>query len=111
LYILCVAITSVAFQGLLLPLAAEKLGMVDNSQNVMKTFSDYRDDQEMQLIQIRLFPGQNISGKTNRTESGRRSCRADSAQRQKYSSSKRRRSDTGRRCSGDERVLTSTSAL
>lgn len=37
--------------------------MVDNSQNVMKTFSDYRDDQEMQLIQIRLFPGQNISGK------------------------------------------------
>lgn len=31
--------------------------MVDNSQNVMKTFSDYRDDQEMQLIQIRLFQG------------------------------------------------------
>ena len=109
--VFCVAIISVAFQGLLLPLAAEKLDMVDDSQNVMKTFSDYQDDQEMQLIQIRLFPGQNISGKTNRTESGRRSCRADSAQRQKYSSSKRRRSDTGRRCSGDERVLTSTSAL
>ena len=31
--------------------------MVDDSQNVMKTFSDYQDNQEMQLFQIRLTPG------------------------------------------------------
>ena len=37
--------------------------MVDNSKNVMKTFSDYRDDQEMQLIQIRLIPGHKYIGK------------------------------------------------
>ena len=61
--VFCVAIISVAFQGLLLPLAAEKLDMVDDSQNVMKTFSDYQDDQEMQLIQIRLIPGHKYIGK------------------------------------------------
>ena len=59
----CVAIISVSFQGLLLPFAAEKLDMVDDSQNVMKTFSDYQDDQEMQLIQIRLTPGHRYIGK------------------------------------------------
>lgn len=61
--VFCVAIISVAFQGLLLPLAAEKLDMVDDSQNVMKTFSDCQDDQEMQLIQIRLIPGHKYIGK------------------------------------------------
>ena len=61
--VFCVAIISVAFQGLLLPFAAEKLDMVDDSQNVMKTFSDYQDDQEMQLIQIRLTPGHRYIGK------------------------------------------------
>ena len=61
--VFCVAIISVAFQGLLLPLAAEKLDMVDDSQNVMKTISDYQDDQEMQLIQIRLIPGHKYIGK------------------------------------------------
>ena len=52
-----------AFQGLLLPFVAERLDMVDDSQNVMKTFSDYQDDQEMQLIQIRLNPGHRYIGK------------------------------------------------
>ena len=61
--VFCVAIISAAFQGLLLPFAAEKLDMVDDSQNVMKTFSDYQDDQEMQLIQIRLTPGHRYIGK------------------------------------------------
>lgn len=61
--VFCVAIISVALQGLLLPKAAKKLNMVDDSQNVMKTFSDYQDDQQMQLIQIRLTPGHRYIGK------------------------------------------------
>ena len=60
--IFCVAVISAAFQGLLLPFAAEKLNMVDDSQNVMKTFSDYQDNQEMQLFQIRLTPGHRYIG-------------------------------------------------
>ena len=61
--VFCVAVISVAFQGLLLPAAARKLDMVDDSQNVMKTFSDYQDDQAMQPIQIRLRPGHRYIGK------------------------------------------------
>lgn len=61
--VFCVAVISVAFQGLLLPLVSEKLDMVDDSQNVMKTFNDYQDEQEMQLIQIRLKPGHRYIGK------------------------------------------------
>ncbi len=60
--VFCVAVISVAFQGLLLPAAARKLDMVDDSQNVMKTFSDYQDDQAMQPIQIRLRPGHRYIG-------------------------------------------------
>lgn len=52
-----------AFQGLLLPFVAEKLDMIDDSQNVMKTFSDYQDEQDIQLIQIRLKPDHRYIGK------------------------------------------------
>lgn len=61
--VFCVAVISVAFQGLLLPFVAEKLDMIDDSQNVMKTFSDYQDEQDIQLIQIRLKPGHRYIGK------------------------------------------------
>ena len=60
--VFCVAVISVAFQGLL-PFVAEKLDMIDDSQNVMKTFSDYQDEQDIQLIQIRLKPGHRYIGK------------------------------------------------
>ena len=49
-----------AFQGLLLPFVAEKLDMIDDSQNVMKTFSDYQDEQDIQLIQIRREDGNTV---------------------------------------------------
>jgi cell volume regulation protein A len=61
--VFCIIIISSSFQGLLLPAVSEKLGMVDNSQNVMKTFSDYREEQDMQLIQMRLNPGHRYIGK------------------------------------------------
>lgn len=58
--VFCVAVISVAFQGLLLPFVAEKLDMIDDSQNVMKTFSDYQDEQDIQLIQIRREDGNTV---------------------------------------------------
>jgi cell volume regulation protein A len=61
--VFCVIIISSSFQGLLLPAVSEKLQMVDDSQNVMKTFSDYREEQDMQLIQIRLNRGHRYIGK------------------------------------------------
>lgn len=50
----CVALFSVAIQGTLLPAIARKLRLVDNEDSVLKTFNDYQNDAEMQLIQIRL---------------------------------------------------------
>lgn len=61
--VFCIALISAAFQGMLLPYAAKKLDMVDENQNVMKTFSDYQDEQQMQLIQIKLKKGHRYIGK------------------------------------------------
>ena len=50
------AIISVLFQGTLLPIIAKKLGLVDSDENVLKTFNDYVDDSDMELIQITVPP-------------------------------------------------------
>ncbi len=54
--VFCVALLSVAFQGTLLPGIARKLDMIDNETNVLKTFNDYQDKTEIQLIQTHI-PG------------------------------------------------------
>lgn len=61
--VFCVSLISVAFQGMLLPFAAEKLGMVDEEQNVMKTFSDYQEEQQLHLIQMTMREGHKYIGK------------------------------------------------
>ena len=48
------AIISVSFQGTLLPIIAKKLGLVDSAENVLKTFNDYVDDDDMGLIQVNI---------------------------------------------------------
>ena len=48
------AIISILFQGTFLPLIARKLSLVDSNENVLKTFNDYVDDSDMQLIQITI---------------------------------------------------------
>lgn len=50
--VFCIALISVAAQGSLLPLVAKKLDVVDESGDVLKTFNDYRDDAEMQLMKV-----------------------------------------------------------
>lgn len=61
--VFCVALISVSFQGLLLPFMAEWLDMVDDEQNVMKTFSDYQDEQQIQLIQMKMEKNHKYIGK------------------------------------------------
>ncbi|WP_304332466.1 potassium/proton antiporter [Brachyspira innocens] len=50
------ALMSVLFQGSLLPIIAKKLDLVDSDENVLKTFNDYVDDSDMELIQITIPP-------------------------------------------------------
>ena len=61
--VFCVALISVLLQGLLLPVVSGKLGMVDETQNVMRTFSDYQEGLQMQLIQIKLKKGHRFIGR------------------------------------------------
>lgn len=49
-----VSLISVAFQGSLLPFMAEKLHMIDETQDVRKTFNDYQERASIHLIELRM---------------------------------------------------------
>lgn len=52
--VLCIVLISIAFQGSLLPYVAKKLKMIDENDDVLKTFTDYQDEKEIQLIRLRI---------------------------------------------------------
>ena len=47
---------SVAVQGTLLPTVARKLNMIDDNDNVLKTFTDYQEEEHLPLIKILITP-------------------------------------------------------
>ena len=47
-----IVLFSIALQGTLLPLVARKLGMIDDSADVMKTFSDYAEETPVQFLKL-----------------------------------------------------------
>ncbi len=50
--VFCIVLLSVAFSGTLIPAVARLLRMIDTSGNVMKTFNDYSEETEVQLVQV-----------------------------------------------------------
>lgn len=52
--VFCVVLLSLLFQGALLPFASKKLNMIDDNENVMKTFNDYSDETDIQFIRIEI---------------------------------------------------------
>ncbi len=48
----CVVLLSIGIQGTLLPFVSKKFNMIDNSQNVLKTFNDYADETPIQFIKL-----------------------------------------------------------
>ncbi|HIT18876.1 MAG TPA: potassium/proton antiporter [Candidatus Fimivivens faecavium] len=52
--VFCVALFSVAFQGTLLPKVAEVLGLVDHEETIFKTFTDYQDETDVQLLELTI---------------------------------------------------------
>lgn len=52
--VFCVVLLSLLFQGALLPFASKKLNMIDDNENVMKTFNDYSDENDIQFIRIEI---------------------------------------------------------
>lgn len=47
-----IVIISILFQGSLIPKVSTKLNMIDNDEDIMKTFTDYSQDSDVEFIQI-----------------------------------------------------------
>ena len=54
--VFCVCLLSVLFQGTLLPVFAKKLRLVDERENVFKTFNGYQKESTLNLVEIHLSP-------------------------------------------------------
>lgn len=52
-----VVLLSILFQGTLLPFVSKKLDMIDKSTNVLKTFNDYSEENEIQFIRLEIKDG------------------------------------------------------
>ena len=58
-----VVIFSKGLQGSLIPFAAKKLDLVDDKESVMKTFNDYEEDGEFNLVEFMIHPKSRWDGK------------------------------------------------
>lgn len=54
-----VALFSVAIQGTLIPMVSEKLKMLDDNDDVRKTFNDYQDESAITLMRMYIPKGHN----------------------------------------------------
>lgn len=61
--VFCIVLISIALQGSLLPAAARGLDMVDEGNDVFKTFNDYSEDTEIQFSSIDITQGDAWDGK------------------------------------------------
>ena len=52
--VFCIVLISIALQGSLIPAVARKTGMTDSNEDVMTTFSDFREDAEMSFGTITI---------------------------------------------------------
>ena len=61
--VFCVVLLSIALQGSLIPFISRKLGMIDNSIDVMQTFSDFSETVDLQFSEILVRPDDLWCGK------------------------------------------------
>lgn len=61
--VLFIVLFSILLQGTLLPVAARRLDMIDDRENVMKTFSDYTDELPIRFIQFTIKSDHPWAGK------------------------------------------------
>ena len=61
--VFCIVLLSIGIQGTLLPWLAKKLDMIDDEENVMKTFNDYSDETEVQFIKLSVQEESSWAGK------------------------------------------------
>ena len=59
-----IAVSSIVVQGSLLPAVAKKLDMIDAEGDVRRTFNDYRDEEGMSFVKLKVGPGHPFAGRT-----------------------------------------------
>lgn len=64
--VLWVVIFSILLQGVALPFCARRLDLVDDSQSVMRTFTDYEELDSYSLLELTVHPGGKWDGKAVR---------------------------------------------
>lgn len=52
--VFCIVLFSITLQGTLLPFLSKKLDMIDNNENVLKTFTDYSEEVPIQYIKLTI---------------------------------------------------------
>ena len=52
--VFCVVMFSIIFQGSLLPAVAKRFDMIDMNSDVMRTFTDYTENTQIQFIQLHI---------------------------------------------------------
>lgn len=55
--IFCIVLISILLQGSLIPFMSEKLKMIDDDSNVLKTFNDYEEEFDVQFIELKIKDG------------------------------------------------------
>ncbi len=61
--VFCIVLISIAMQGWLLPWAAKRLDMIDPDADIMKTFSDFSEEVDLQFTEIRINESSAWNGK------------------------------------------------
>ena len=49
--VFCVVLFSILLQGTLLPWVSRRCGMIDDQEDIMRTFSDYTEEKQVQFVQ------------------------------------------------------------
>ena len=62
--VFCIVLFSIAVQGSLLPKVARCFGMIDQNEDVAKTFNDYQAESDIDFIKIHLGSGHPWCGRT-----------------------------------------------
>ena len=59
-----IAVSSIVVQGSLLPAVAKKLDMIDAEGDVRRTFNDYRDEDGMSFVKLKVGTGHPFAGRS-----------------------------------------------
>lgn len=62
--VFCISLLSVTIQGTFLPYVARKLDLIDNSNDVHKTFTDYQEESAITMMRMFIPNGHHWAGKT-----------------------------------------------